>query len=742
MRKPVRGTIASAISEARASLKDPSRPFTPAAMTRNRALFFEDPSGARGDSLGSSLRRSVVTQQATKREQRQSERREAPPPARAPPGPEDDGGDDDDAADPRAERLRRAAAALDRLSAAEPDDVSDRLSVLDSWFESQTFNDAPSAARTAVVEALVRGLDHDDLRSRLIIARETLRLLDGTVLAGDGPREAATFRAAFQASRTPANDPLFFDVKLVAVLLAALARAAQKLAPAAKKEDRARQRAAPAALEPLIYAAGTIKNLTNHDGHLRPLGQLGIICTLCDLLRAAVAHHRHEEKRTVDDAAEKRRFDTRKKQVAQLLVQVSGALRNMCAEKSQLRQLGAARAATALAACLRPFGTRYWELTLNVARALAKLSLHEPTRTALHGDPKRLGDVLATLEAAHEGALALGGDAEPSDALAPMPAVVLRLAFALGNLTASNDANRVVLGIDHGGALPLVAMLEKSGAAFLAGGGGDDAEQVLIKLIRLVANMSINPDVGVLVANAPGVRSLTKLLRVALDRSREELVLNIVSAITNLSYYVTHRPPRAYDFREDESLFADHGATCGGLLDALLHDNSEAVSETARAFGNFSRDAAARRIMRDVGADEALVLLLVHTSRDVAFAAAGALVNVAADPATKGILLRDDLGGTRELVEIVRRAGLQDLALAADACKALHNLLLEADVGGAAALLGARVHGRLRDTLAELVDAAEDAATIAAETPGAEPDAGCTDFLAAARALQLILDEA
>ena len=50
MRKPVRGTIASAISEARASLKDPSRPFTPAAMTRNRALFFEDPSGARGDN--------------------------------------------------------------------------------------------------------------------------------------------------------------------------------------------------------------------------------------------------------------------------------------------------------------------------------------------------------------------------------------------------------------------------------------------------------------------------------------------------------------------------------------------------------------------------------------------------------------------------------------------------------------------------------------------------------------------
>ena len=32
------GTIASALSEARASLKDPSRPFTPHALRRDRSL--------------------------------------------------------------------------------------------------------------------------------------------------------------------------------------------------------------------------------------------------------------------------------------------------------------------------------------------------------------------------------------------------------------------------------------------------------------------------------------------------------------------------------------------------------------------------------------------------------------------------------------------------------------------------------------------------------------------------------
>ena len=129
-------------------------------------------------------------------------------------------------------------------------------------------------------------------------------------------------------------------------------------------------------------------------------------------------------------------------------------------------------------------------------------------------------------------------------------------------------------------------------------------------------------------------------------------------------------------------------------MHVLLHENAEAVSEAARAFGNFSRDAGVRGIMRRVGADEALVLLLGHNCRDVAFAAAGALVNVAADPATKAILWRPDLDGHVELVNIVRTAGLQDLELAAVACKALHNLLLETDVGGAQDLLGPAAHDR------------------------------------------------
>ena len=67
-------------------------------------------------------------------------------------------------------------------------------------------------------------------------------------------------------------------------------------------------------------------------------------------------------------------------------------------------------------------------------------------------------------------------------------------------------------------------------------------------------------------------------------------------------------------------------------------------------------------------------------------------------------------------------SGLVDLA--AVACKALHNLLLDATTGATTELLGAATHGRLLDTLGELVAVADD-----------------DDFLAAAGALRTILEE-
>ena len=78
-------------------------------------------------------------------------------------------------------------------------------------------------------------------------------------------------------------------------------------------------------------------------------------------------------------------------------------------------------------------------------------------------------------------------------------------------------------------------------------------------------------------------------------------------------------------------------------------------------------------------ADEALVILLGHSSRDVVFAAAGALVNVAADSQCRAALTRSSSpstpNGCAQLVHHLRRGGMRDLAMAAVACKALFNIL-------------------------------------------------------------------
>lgn len=75
------------------------------------------------------------------------------------------------------------------------------------------------------------------------------------------------------------------------------------------------------------------------------------------------------------------------------------------------------------------------ELCLNVFRALAKLTLQEDARAALNSDGRHLRAMVCAL-GAHRAQLQL----------------VVRAAFVLGNMTASNAANRQAVGVDLGGA--------------------------------------------------------------------------------------------------------------------------------------------------------------------------------------------------------------------------------------------------------------------------------------------------
>ena len=89
------------------------------------------------------------------------------------------------------------------------------------------------------------------------------------------------------------------------------------------------------------------------------------------------------------------------------------------------------------------------DVAMPVARTLGRLSLQEPMRKCLNTDPHCVRDVLRLL--VHFGDKAVmsqygGGEGDEEGGAAKLQLdqlnIMLRAAFTLGNLTASNDSNR------------------------------------------------------------------------------------------------------------------------------------------------------------------------------------------------------------------------------------------------------------------------------------------------------------
>eukprot|EP00903_Cladosiphon_okamuranus_P010075 g9544.t1 len=247
-------------------------------------------------------------------------------------------------------------------------------------------------------------------------------------------------------------------------------------------------------------------------------------------------------------------------------------------------------------------------------------------------------------------------------------ATCVRIAFALGNLTSASDENRRLIGVRLGGAESLPALLASSSRAHLAaweslrsveddpdpvdfadrsadGGssssssnanesacksgytrGGqaasfreeswsrrtlrracDGLEEMLVKTVRLLANISIHREVGQRVCRHPGLAALEPLIGTCLELFElfedgalpgadpgirqgtksgvapteealmvpgEELLLNVVSLVTNLSFY----GPELKDGRVAPADLAPSGSACEGSSSSSKNNNSSSSS--------------------------------------------------------------------------------------------------------------------------------------------------------------------
>ncbi|NWH61069.1 ARMC2 protein, partial [Geococcyx californianus] len=255
--------------------------------------------------------------------------------------------------------------------------------------------------------------------------------------------------------------------------------------------------------------------------------------------------------------------------------------------------------------------------------------------------------------------------------------LVIHIIFILGNLTANNNQAREQFFKEKGSVSTLISLFQTYHELDLnaqksyreRGEEGknhpehpSEAEDVLIKLIRVLANLSIHPSVGAALAAAHRVVDLlvTVLEYKSVDDC-EELVINTAKAMNNLSYYKV----------KDSAIQDQKLHIAEMLLKLLMSNDMDGVVEAVRVFGNLSQDHEICDFIIEKKIYKFMIILLDAKNQDVCFSACGVLLNLTVDKNKRAFLMEE--GGIGKLVDCLQDFGPADWQLACLICKTLWN---------------------------------------------------------------------
>ncbi|NWX13407.1 ARMC2 protein, partial [Aegotheles bennettii] len=254
--------------------------------------------------------------------------------------------------------------------------------------------------------------------------------------------------------------------------------------------------------------------------------------------------------------------------------------------------------------------------------------------------------------------------------------LVIRIIFILGNLTEKNNQAREQFFKEKGSVNTLISLFQTYHELDLNAQKQyhereeekkhpkhpSEAEDVLIKLIRVLANLSIHPSVGAALAAAHRVVELlvTVLEYKSIDDC-EELVINAATTVNNLSYYKV----KSSAIQDKQLHIAEM------LLKLLMSNNMDGVVEAVRVFGNLSQYHEICDFIIQKKIYKFVIALLDAKNQDVCFSACGVLLNLTVDKNKRALLMEE--GGIGKLVDCLQDFGPADWQLACLICKTLWN---------------------------------------------------------------------
>ncbi|XP_053948495.1 armadillo repeat-containing protein 2 [Anastrepha ludens] len=267
-----------------------------------------------------------------------------------------------------------------------------------------------------------------------------------------------------------------------------------------------------------------------------------------------------------------------------------------------------------------------------------------------------------------------------------------RLGYILGNIMAKYDNARVQFYHNDVAMQYLLRVLElySKEPLTLHNSLGDTVIDVLVKMIRVVANMTVNGEVGIGLGNMHNLgvimlnllNAITHMKAIQLKSDLQELLHATLGALHNLCFYQEQNSTPAQVMVAKGSLQCVLGDLATALFYALKTCRDEASQvETARVLGNLTRNDKARRYFCRNGGLTLLVQQLSATNANQAYdfkaCAIGVLVNLLGDAENRAPFMQHK--GT-ELLYTLLGAALQeeDWFLSTIICQALWNLLIDA----------------------------------------------------------------
>ncbi|NXI45912.1 ARMC2 protein, partial [Galbula dea] len=475
--------------------------------------------------------------------------------------------------------------------------------------------------RSRLLKTLYKLVDIDSDPVRLKVAKIIL------AMKVDGKNLLSACKLAFKICRNEKNDSIIQNDRLFDCLLEVL-----------RTEDIQKNN------EALLYCVGAMKFMSGNAVLLSEIVSKGAVKVLLQLMKQ------------INNTKEN---DTSFFSLGHLLVQLTATLRNLAESPLGRQQLLGSGAASVLSVALEQ-RVSDGDVCAYVIRIFSKLSSYDDFCAAL-ADCSRCYILFLALLNKHQ----------------KQQGLVIRILFILGNLTARNHQAREQLFKEKGSVNTLISLFqtyleldlnaqkwyhEREEEGRKHPKQPSEAEDVLIKLIRVLANLSIHPSAGAALAAAHRVVELlgTVLEYKSVDDC-EELVINAATTINNLSYYKVKNSA----FQGKRLHIAEM------LLKLLMSNNPDGVVEAVRVFGNLSQYHEICDFIIQKKIYKFMIALLDSKNQDVCFSACGVLLNLTVEK-NRRALLREE-GGIGKLVDCLQDFGPADWQLACLICKTLWN---------------------------------------------------------------------